>query len=439
MGRNTTMLGKKVKILFWTVPFLIAGIVGAFPFFHQTTVLNDGTKVTLAGVTFGRHHEFPGQSTGAGLRIMSFNTTNDTMCVWLRHEKGRGRGHRPHLNLQVCDVAETACVGSSPGVLQQPGDEPNEELIGFKFPVYPRRDPKIKLRFQEWNTNGQPALSKAAFIISNPARDSFARWPAESLPITQKTEDLDVTLTRLVYGVPFGGYRTLDKKDPMAQGVLAAFRFEQNGQTVTNWQPVKIETADATGNKLSNSSGSNRRENGEVVMVYQWGLWPDEPAWKLRVEFSRTSGFADADCWTVKDVPIEPGNNRDYRPYDETTPSFAETTNGGIHLKIYSVKRFEHNHVVGNDDQLRIWASSPLDGRRLTVVKITDDQNREIYKYDRNSGDGEYNYGLMKLGAAKTINVTVALPRSRIAEFTVKPAKFTNSVPAQPVPQRIKL
>ncbi len=430
------MLGKKLKILFWTAPFLIAGMLGAFPFFQQTTVLKDGTKVTLAGVTFGQHHDFPGQSPEVGLRSLSFSTTNDIMCVWLRHEKGKGRW-RPHFGLQVCDQAETACVSSDPGVLIQPSDEPNEELIGFKFPAYPRRDPKIKLIFREWNTNGQPPSSSASFIISNPKRSTFAKWTTQSLPITQKAGDLDVSLTRFIYGVPFDRFKKQAEKDPSYQGVLTAFHIEQNGQYVTNWQPVSIETSDATGNHLLSGAANNRREKWEAVMITGGKLWPDEPAWKLRVEFSRTSEFDDADCWTVKGIPMEPGNHQDLRPYDETIPAFAETTNGGVHLKIYSVKRFEHNHAVGIDDQLRIRAASPLDSQRLTVMKISDDQNREIQFGGPMAGSwaaGEYNYGLRELGAAKTINVTVALHRSRFAEFIAKPAKFTNTVSTQEMP-----
>jgi hypothetical protein len=48
------------KIILWSiVSLVIAGIaVDAFLWLHkpQVIMLNDGTKLTLAGVTFGKHH-----------------------------------------------------------------------------------------------------------------------------------------------------------------------------------------------------------------------------------------------------------------------------------------------------------------------------------------------------------------------------------------------
>ena len=135
------------------------------------------------------------------------------------------------------------------------------------------------------------------------------------------------------------------KDDPMSKAVLAAFHTEQKGVVVTNWQPVRIETSDATGNNVVNNSWSNSRdENGDATMTYQWGLWPDEPAWKLRVEMSRTSGFNDDELWKVENLPVKPGSQQDMWNYGgqdgRANSAFAETNLNDIHVKVFPAEQF---------------------------------------------------------------------------------------------------
>ena len=93
----------------------------------------------------------------------------------------------------------------------------------------------------------------------------------------------------------------------MNKGVEIDFDAQQKGQSATNWRPVQIETTDATGNYIKGWI-NNYRQNGEMSgYFYQPGLWPDEPAWKVRVEFSRTSGFNADELWSVTNIPVQRG------------------------------------------------------------------------------------------------------------------------------------
>ncbi|HTV75932.1 MAG TPA: hypothetical protein VMD57_02955, partial [Candidatus Baltobacteraceae bacterium] len=80
------------KIILWSVVLvLIIAIAGAAFWWlrrPQVLVLNDGTKLTLLGVEYGKHHKFPTVKTAAAGRRMgggpaSFNTPNDTLVVWI--------------------------------------------------------------------------------------------------------------------------------------------------------------------------------------------------------------------------------------------------------------------------------------------------------------------------------------------------------------------
>ena len=215
----------------------------------------------------------------------------------------------------------------------------------------------------------------------------------------------------------------------MNKAVFAAFHCEQKGVTVTNWQAMRIETSDATGNHVQNSSWSTSRdENGDATMTYQYGLWPAESPWKLRVEMSRTSGFNDGEMWTVTNVPVQPGTWNDlWNPGfsgSRTNAAVAETTLNGIHLKLFPAIQITNQNFGNGQRQggIRV-ATEPNnlpDGYRLSIL-ATDEQGREVQGGVLNGGGGNSIEQIQNL-RAKVLTVTVALHKSRFVEFTVKPA-----------------
>ncbi len=430
------------KNIFWSVALiLIIGIaVAAFLWLRkpQIITLSDGTKLTLLGVEYGKHHKFPAVKVKTTGRLMggggptSFDTTNDTLVVWIKAEHKPNQ--YPNYQVMVYDKAATACVGNWGGGNSRQIKN-GMEVMGVQLNAFPRRDSKICLRIAAWNnTGGGMKLAKDQFVISNPARGSFPKWTADPLPDTQSDDDLNVTLTRLIYGnsVSMGGFGNSrqSKDDPMSKAVQVAFHTEQKGVVMTNWQPVRIETSDATGNHIFNNSWSNGHDdNGDAKMTYQWGLWPDEPAWKLRVEMSRTSGFKDDELWSVTNVPVNSGSQQEMWNYSRrdsrTNSPFAETTLNGIHLKLFPAIQFTDQNF-GNGQKpggVRVAADPDLpEGFRLTI-KATDERGREVQSWGPNGGSGNYYIQLQDLRNAKMLNLTIALHKSRFVEFTVKPTK----------------
>ncbi len=432
----------KTKILLWSiVGILIIGIAGGAIIWltrPQVITLKDGTKMTLVGVSYGKHHAAPKiKGAGAGARRGggSIDTTNDTLVVWVLSQQKGNRGG-PNNQLMIYDAANTACVSSWARDVTQIKN--GLTMQGFLVEAYPRRGGKMVLRIAAWNNNGngyQPA--KGQFVVSNPSRGPFPKWSPDPLPDTQSDGDLDVTLTRLIYGVEgFQRGAGVSANDPMNKAVLAAFRTEQKGVVMTNWQPYRITMSDATGNQIQNSSWSNRRENDEAVMVYQWGLWPGEPAWKLNVEMTRTSGFKDDELWTVQNLPLHPGSQQDLYNYNfrrngrtiaETPAAFAETTLNGVHLKIFPAIQFT-DLSFGNGQKsggIRLQVDpDPQDLQmRMGIGSLTDEQGHEIQHWGPNGGGGTETIQIQNLRNAKSLNVSIAIHKSRFVEFTVKPTK----------------
>ena len=60
---------------------------------------------------------------------------------------------------------------------------------------------------------------------------------------------------------------------------------------------------------------------------------------------------------------------------------------------------------------------------RLGVGSLTDEQGHDVRYWGPNGGGGSETIQIQDLRNAKTLNVTIAIHKSRFLEFTVKPVK----------------
>ena len=435
-------LMKTKKILLWSVvSVLVIAIVAATVWWlrrPQVITFNDDSKVTLLSVEYGKRHAPPTvkasttPTTGAPARRgggSSFTTTTDTLVLWVGQEYDSKQYH--NFQYYAYDKADTACVqtyGRNYGNGRQ-----GSEIVAVQLDAFPRRQGKFVVRVQQ-NSNGDNEVAEKKFVISNPARKSFPTWTPESLPATKEDEDLSVTLTKLVAGANMPYTRNNDDQDDaMNKGVQATFQVARNGVTATNWQPVSIETSDATGNHI-NGSANNQWNGNDDVVTYQWGLWPDEPTWKIRLEFSQQSNFSDGELWTVQNIPLQPGQQRDFWNYarnSRTNSVVAETDLNGFHLKVFPAKQFTDMSPNSQPQGGLVIQTDPTlpDGMRMTIAKLTDDQGNNIGYWgggwSRNGNMTFYQYSLREVSGATNLNLTIALHKSRYVEFTAKPTKET--------------
>ncbi len=425
----------KTKIVLWSVvSVLIAGIaVGAFLWLRkpQVITLNDGTKLTLVGVTYGKHHVAPkikiagGRTRGGGGERI--DSTNNTVVVWIEAEHKPNQ--YPNYQLMVYDKANTACVSIYARTQSQIKN--GVEIQGFMLDAYPRWDRKMILRIMNYGQRGQQ-IAKSLFVVSNPSRGSFAKWTPDPLPNTQSDGDLDVTLTKLVTDapLPYNRGNGVSRNDPINKCVQIALDVQQKGQSVTNWRPVRVVTSDATGNSIQGWVNDYRQNGEKTGYFYQEGLWPDEPAWKLRLEFSRTSGFSDDEVWAVTNVPVRPGTQQDvwngWGDSSKTKAAFADATVNGIHLKLFPAIQYQDQNQGGGQSvsfSIKADPDPESEGMRVTVLKAADDQGRILQNRGSSWGGGNYQYQYSNARNVKVLNLTIALHKSRFVEFTVKPAK----------------
>ncbi|HTR42639.1 MAG TPA: hypothetical protein VMH87_13590 [Pseudomonadales bacterium] len=429
---------KKI-LLVGVVVILVAAAVAGLIYWKsrpQVVVLKNGTKLTFLGSSYGKHHSFKGlKSTGSRTRgRLTLDTTNDTLVVWIEAEYKQNQW--PNYQLLISDPDNTSCVGAWQSTGNQIKNGVNVE--GFTINAFPRRDSKMILRVGAWGNQGGMQIAKDKFVVANPGPRSFPEWHPDPLPNTQSDGDLDVTLTKCSFGGSEGfmfGSQNMSPKDPARKAVSVTLHTEQDGNVVTNWQPVQIITSDATGNSIGNNGWSNSRDgNGDATMSYQWGLWPEEKAWKLRVEMSRIAGFTNSEEWSITNVPVQKGdwntlwnyNNNNMGQNRHSDSPVAEATLNGIHLKIYPAIRmgqdFGNNQTMGG---FHIVAEPDLPpGYRMSLVEADNEQGRKLETYGfgpNGNGNGNYVFQMPNIRNAKALNLTIAVHPSRFVEFTVKP------------------
>jgi hypothetical protein len=441
----------KTKILLWSFVLVLtvgmAGDTNLLPKADSPQVihLDDHTKLTLLGTTFGHHHIAPGYENRTGI-----DTDTNQIVVWIKAEHEPSK--RPSYELLVSDRANTGCVNIwGP---QGPFVKDDVSLQSFVLSAFPRGDKETILRVKPY----MGAPSKEQFVITNPVPGTVAHWTPEPLPATKSAGDLEVTLTKLIAGAPTPSWQggiLMPTNDPANQCVHLNFNFRENGQSTTHWDPWPVQTTDAVGNwsrGLIYAYPTNgvrriwgRMKNGSYIpppehygmdgYFYRPGLWPDESAWKVRLEFIRHSGFSDDEIVTFTNIPVKSGSQQDWddewSAWDigKTNFSFTITpgTVNGAHLKLLPpllvVNRWQSSQ---KDISIIIGAEPGFNPKdmNLTVVTATDDQGRELWSPGRSPWAGHYSIEFGNVhDDIKSLNLKLALHKSRFVEFTVKPTK----------------
>ncbi|HEY1662051.1 MAG TPA: hypothetical protein VGI03_06495 [Verrucomicrobiae bacterium] len=407
------------------VVLLAAAAFAAFWLWRpQVVTFDDGSKLTLISVQSGTHHTPPVINGVKHARPIT--TTTNSLVVWL-HEQYDSDEWR-YFQFYAYDKANTACVGAE-GVPNSNGKV--NQVIGVVLDSFPRRQSQFVLRVQEQGNGGMEMADKG-FTIHHAVGNYPAMAPA-TLPDTEEDQDLSVTLSKLATGANMPYTRDNDDpNDPMNKGIQATFQVTRNGQAVTNWQPVAVETTDATGNRVDGQIANNTWQGNDDAVIYQFGLWSDEPAWKMRFEFSQQSNFAPEELWNVPGIPIEPGKMNDFwnffnRRSSQTNAPFAESDLNGYHLKIYAARQFTDmppNSQPQGGLVIQVTPKLP-NNMRLTIARLTDDQTNDISFWENTQnfmrGSTLDQCQLRQIDGATNLNLTIALHKSRFVEFTAKP------------------
>lgn len=312
-------------------------------------------------------------------------------------------------------------------------------LNAASFDAYPRRCKTIGVRFLQDQKDGKAGETIAEFHIPNPHPGSFPAWFPEPVPDVKHAGDLSATLMEFTTGLsrdhPEGAARENEES-------MTRLALHLGDAPNCPWKPMMLEVSDATDNRwLPYSPATRTRENAsDYTLTFPGTLWPGEAAWKLRVELSRASGFEPEELWAcgmpvsaegskmagahLSTFQMQTGNVATTSP--EHPPGFSTNINGcSIHLETSEAKKArDASQAETLDVSLFMSAETISNDFRLTLVKITDEQGREVkIKSSTEWLREQSSYDLTAPPDTTRLHCTFAYHRSRFVEFVVAPKR----------------
>jgi len=141
----------------------------------------------------------------------------------------------------------------------------------FSAVAFPRRGRKLTLRLMD----GEKPM--AEFRIPNPCRGPHPVWKAQGIPMGVTNGTMEILLMNFV-------------ADVARQRTRCTFRVREQGKESRAYLPTGFEISDATGNHWRPMIARPAEETNGYITVQLFGaLWPEEHAWKMRVEFTSAS------------------------------------------------------------------------------------------------------------------------------------------------------
>ena len=344
--------GKKARWILAGVAVLLAAgfVIVKHRARHEPEVriaLADGTELRLEYVTFGTEHRVPGAGALVGSLSQLANrwfpkqvpyysedymqtTAESCPVLWFTcRDPQTGKLSKPAIqSLEVVHGRETYRAGPSLGSGAPP--LPNQT---FALPVYSRRLDRLHVRLTLKSKTYELDVKNAGAGMDFPA------WQPEPLPQTRRVGRREYVLSEIEYDP--GNKRS---------GANVKCIVREDGKEVTEGFFCSTEFLDATGNRA-------------------FSVLPlDEPAWKLRVTFRRTTDydFAPDEGITLGPVQVPgPGVCRDFVvPPEEMKKGLC------------SVMLVGPGHYVWHDEKL-VFAEGDITGANDAGLDSGDHRSNE--------------------------------------------------------------
>jgi hypothetical protein len=409
--------------------------------------LSNGSTVSLAGVTYGTNHVMPyGNKITAflypvltpwlrqklGAKDVSFNTPSNEIVVWFweKNPKLRPFNLLGHFRMVAIDDygLETDSFSLGSFATAQTSWH-NEGLQGISLGGFPRRSHEFTIRIY---ANDSVSSFIGEFKVENRLPTNFPVWKASPLPITARTNGLQVSLSAFENGT---------------KAAAANFNVAESGQPAANWTIGSIEASSATGETrhaalimpdglplISYKASSKGRF---FTAAFEGAFWHEEPAWKMRVELVRSANFPRQELWTVKAVPIPPEGAEPQS--DFTTNIYGSEI--GFTVRVRN-KTSSSGTTMPVPVALHVRSPFPALDAHAVLLQVKDENGKNVPFDPRGTefstgGRGatireiDEAYELRHAGTAKTLDVTLAYSKSLFVEFLARPSLTNTNVPAE--------
>lgn len=441
-----------------------------YPFLPRNLRTNLGAKV----ISFG----LPGIQYSSSAASLTSGTNN--LVVWLKRT-----GTIPttsSLNTNPLPPRLRVSVVDENGLEATPAQTrtfTGATLSAYLLQNYPRRSKTIHLRFADSSVPTTALASSpilADFEIPNPEPSKAPPWVAEPLPATRETNGVEISLLELETGnTQAGMLRIMNAPNvtvatALGRGVAAntnrtysqaKIDIRDHGQRAPGWTIQTLRASTPTGVNLSLRGSRRGSDDSGTFYFFSGILWPEEPAWELTVEAWKTTNFSDEELWTLKNLHIPEFPNtygeigqtnlngvqlslrmsrqaRNVPP--RTTTTYITSSGGVITTNITTIGGGFGNPQA---DQVVLTASItnvPSDVHVIFVEVSTESGINRSYGTGTSTSGGSisslrpfpvpspppvittsYTYNFTMPDNSQTVNVKLAVTRSRFATFRVKP------------------
>jgi hypothetical protein len=397
---------------------------------HRVT-LPDGREFTIRAVTYGTEHRYVAAATGLRPFIhllpfrmrnrldastITFTTATPSLVVWGSWQRTTGTNQASRLASVRDDTGRETEPKYPSGTTHHAS---MGMLMAWEFANYPRRQRAVTFSILK-NGRRSAANRLATFHVPNPAPIVVKEWHATPFPAVARDGDLSISLTRLTSSGPD---RPAMEEGRARSWGTAFFRIERNGEPDHDWTVETVELSDASGNEALIKPVHRQRMGDEWFWLFDEPIWPSEPAVKARAEFSRKANFPANDVISVRHLGLPED--------DEPVLAVEKFERHGVDLATIQVQRARSSLLRGPDTfrrthELRLTALPLTNGVRLVLIDVRDSLSREMPRlFEYATPSGQQVFSLEVPTNATSIDVRVAISRSRFAEFVVAPIRST--------------
>jgi hypothetical protein len=302
---------------------------------------------------------------------------------------------------------------------------------------YPRWGHAWGLRLYKEQVNAA-AKRVAEFRLPPLGVERQSPQPAPTPRRTAREGELEFELRRFVTGAEL--YTPLTPPlygNPTRRTTHLEIAAKRNGQPTADWMPVSFRLSDDMGNALDAGAYANPEQQGNVTRLsFNQNLFREQRSFRVRVELARTPSaqFRPEELLVLRNVPVPPRPNQaDARPQVITPKPLIVD---GLPLNLWGI-RWSSLGPPYAEVKLDLKTKS-LSGRRITLLKAVDDTGCLLPQEDGTraidfSSLGtplvRYELPLTIRKRMKTVDLTVAVQRTRFVEFQASPTRPTGPVP----------
>lgn len=405
----------------------------------ETLRLPDGREATVVAVTRGTNHLYAEGSPLAhlavrylpkaqvyklGVRFHRFQTTVPSMVVWTEWLTPKGKFAPNYASVRDGRGIESH---PQPAHMNLPQPASGSALVCWAFENYPRTEKMIPVRFYEFDLLSRPLL-QGSLTVRNPSRITTVVPESPPAPVTARQGALEFTLHSLrMDDIP--PHRPLKPYNFVAPPITAIFEVREKGSPSTNWVPNRIEGFGSSSNHFLSPALRASWNEARSSVTFQNVLWPDDPSWRIAVEFNRTGGFDTNDpsteIWTLHAVPS-------YSPGNRFTANCNQTVGNVVIKNVEFIRSQKASAALApfrpdTDIVVNYVTSDPR--QRVSLLRVTDEAGNTLrFGNAIDLGGGRWTASLETLLPTATLYLTFVTHRIERVEFNVRPLiAFTNS------------